>query len=244
DPKVPAANWKSALEDLSAVETPDPATVRVRFQRAYAERLIGFNLPIVSAAAYARAKTASETGRKPFGSGPYRLDSWEANQRLRLLRRDGDAGGFREVVFRVIPSNATWFQAGARGELDEFRVSRDQMKTAQASPDFMRRHPLLKVPQFLVAMVVWNCRHPFLADARVRRALALAWPRAEAALRLYPPEGATLASGPFPPSSPENAADVPVPRQDVAESARLLDEAGWKVGRDGVRRKGARKASI
>ena len=154
----------------------------------------------------ARAKTASETGRKPFGSGPYRLDSWESNQRLRLLRRDGDAGGFREVVFRVIPSNATWFQAGARGELDEFRVSRDQMKTAQASPDFMRRHRLLKVPQFLVAMVVWNCRHPFLADARVRRALALAWPRAEAALRLYPPEGATLASGPFPPSAPENAA--------------------------------------
>jgi len=244
DPKVPATNWRPALEDMAAIETPDAATVRVRFQRTYAERLLAFNLPIVSAAAFARAKTPSETGRKPFGSGPYRLESWESNQTLRLVRRDGDPAAFREIVFRVIPSNATWFQAGSRGELDEFRVSRDQMKTAQASTGFMARNRILKVPQFVLALVVWNCRHPFLADARVRRALALAWPRAETALRLYPPEGATLASGPYPPSAPENAADVAVPRQDAAESARLLDEAGWKAGPDGVRRKGGRRASI
>ena len=34
-----------------------PATVRVRFSRPYAERMLAFNLPIVSAAAYGRAKS-------------------------------------------------------------------------------------------------------------------------------------------------------------------------------------------
>jgi peptide/nickel transport system substrate-binding protein len=244
DPKVPAATWRWGFEDLAAIETPDAATVRFRFLRPYAERLLAFDLPIVSAAAYGRAKDAAETGRRPFGSGPYRLESWEPNQKITLVRRESDSKAFARVVFRIIPSSATWFQAGAQGQLDEFRVGRDQVPTAQASPDFMARHRILKVPQFMVALVVWNCRNPFLADPRARRAVALSWPRSEAALRLYPPQGAALAAGPYPPSEPENAPELAPVRQDAAAAARLLDEAGWKPGRDGVRRRGDRKASF
>jgi peptide/nickel transport system substrate-binding protein len=247
DPKVPASTWRWGFEDLSAIETPDAATVRFRFQQPYAERLLAFNLPIVCAAAFARAKSPAETGRKPVGSGPYRLAAWEANQKLRLSRRNGapeSSAAFAEVIFRVIPDGAVRFQAGARGELDEFRVGRDQMKIAQASPDFLARHRILKVPQFLEAVVFWNCHSPLLSDPRVRRALARVWPREETARRLYPPEGAALVSGPYPPLVPENASDVPAPTQDLAAGVRLLEEAGWKPGPDGVRRKGGKKASL
>jgi ABC-type transport system substrate-binding protein len=136
------------------------------------------------------------------------------------------------------------FQAGLRGELDEFRLSRDQIKTAQESPEIAKRYRILRVPQFMEVLVIWNCRQPFLADPRVRLALAHAWSREEAARRLYPPEGAALVSGPYPPGALENAPELAPPVYDPALAARMLDEAGWKVGKGGLRAKGDRKASI
>ena len=125
DPKVPAVNWRWGFEDVRSVETPDRATVIVRFQKPYAERLFAFTMPIVSAAAYGRAG-ASPPGRQPFGSGPYRLESWTTNQRIVLARRAGASPQlfpFGRMVFRIIPDGNVAFRAGSAGELDEFRVS-------------------------------------------------------------------------------------------------------------------------
>ncbi|HTR03538.1 MAG TPA: ABC transporter substrate-binding protein [Thermoanaerobaculia bacterium] len=247
DPRVAAPQWRALLEDLAAIETPDPATVRVRFSKPYAERMQTFTMPIVSAAAYEHAKDPSETARHPVGSGPYRLETWESNQKVRLVRRDGPGGAdvhFDEVVFRIIPEGAVRYQAGLRGELDEFRLSRDQRQPAEANPEFTKRFRVIKAPQFMQALLIWNCKNPFLADARVRLALAHSWPRADTLKRLYPPDGAALTSGPYPPNLPENAPGLVPPSYDPAESGRLLEQAGWKTGPDGIRRKGARKASI
>lgn len=247
NPKVDSPTWKAAYEDVAAIETPDPATVRVRFSRPYAQRMLAFTMPIVSAAAFGKAANDAETSRHPVGSGPYRLESWESNQKLRLVRRDGPANAdahWDEIVFRVIPDSTVRYQAGLRGELDEYRLSRDQVKPAQASPEFAARFRAIRVPQLLEVLLVWNCRHPFLADARVRRALAHAWPREEAAKRFYPPEGAALVAGPYPPGVPENAPGLLPPAYDPAEAAKLLDEAGWKIGPKGIRRRNADRASI
>ncbi len=245
DPKAHALNWRPALEDLDKVETPDAATARVTFRKPYAERLLAFNLPIVSAAAYRRAPKA--TDRSPVGSGPYRLESWETNQKLTLARRKDapeGAASFHRIVFRIIPEPATRFQAGARGELDEFKVTRDQRAPAEKMPGFLERNRILKVPHFSEVFVLWSCRNPLLADPRVRRALSMAWPRAETAKRLYPPDGASLVSGPYPAGLAENASEVAPPPYDPAAAGRLLDEAGLKLGADGVRRKGGKQASL
>ncbi len=247
DPKVAAATWRAMFEDLAAIETPDPQTARLRFSHPYAERMLAFTVPIVSAAAFGHARDAAEVVRHPVGSGPYRLDAWETNQKIKIVRRDGPGNAdarFDEVVFRVLPDGSVRYQAGLRGELDEFRLSRDQRKTADASPEFHSRFRIIKAPQFLQVLLIWNLRNPFLSDKRVRLALAHAWAREETAKRMYPPEGGALVTGPFPPDVPENPPDLAPPSYDPAESARLLDEAGWKPGPGGIRRKGTRKASI
>jgi peptide/nickel transport system substrate-binding protein len=244
DPKVPAVTWRWGFEDLAAVETPDPTTVVVRFQKPYAERLLAFTLPIVAASAFAQKRNSD---REPFGSGPYRLESWEPGQKLTLTRRADTPVSdfpFAKIVFRVIPDNSVRFRAGARGELDEFKITRDQRPAAEKSPEFLAHNRIVEAPQFLTVMVVWNCRHPLLADRRVRQALAMAWPRAQAARQLYPPNGASLVSGPYPATAEENAADVPPPKEDLQEAARLLDEAGVRLGADGFRQKGGKRASL
>lgn len=244
DPKIPSVNWRPGFEDVVAVETPDAATVIVRFRRVHSERLLFFTIPIVSAAAYARP---SEADRKPVGTGPYRLESWVPNQALTLKRRadaPANESSFEKIVFRIIPTNAVSFQAGLRGDLDEFYIARDQVAAARASAEFQAKNRLLKVPLFVSAMIVWNCRNPYLADVRVRRALAMAWPRAETAKRLYAPDGATLISGPYPPGIPENAPELAPPPYDTAAAGRLLDEAGLRMRPDGFRRRGGKRVSF
>ncbi len=244
DPKVPAVNWKAGLADVTAVETPEPGRVVVRFRRPYAQRMLAFNLPIVSRAAFQRAGNAD---RQPFASGPYRLESWEAKQKLTLIRRadqSPQAYPFRRIVFRVIPDGEVRFRSGTLGELDEFHVGRDQLGAAGRSVEFQSRNRIVKVPYPTVAVVVWNCRNPILSDARVRRALARAWPRAEVAKRLYPPDGAALLSGPYPAGVPENAPDVRPTPYDPAESVKLLNEAGLSMGRDGFRQRRGRRVSL
>jgi peptide/nickel transport system substrate-binding protein len=244
DPKVKVGNWRPWFEDVVSVETLDTFSAIVRFRRPYAERLLGFSMPVVSAAAYARP---ANVDRKPVGTGPYRLESWISKQALTLRRRDDVPASehtFEKIVFRIIPDNAVRFQAGMRGELDEFYVTRDQVSVAQRSPEFQSRNRLLKAPQFQVAMALWNCRNPILADVRVRRALAMAWKRAEIAKRLYPPDGASLLSGPYPPGVPENAPDVKLPLYDPQASGGLLEEAGLTMGPDGFRHRGGRRVSL
>lgn len=244
DPKVPAPNWKWGFKDVTAIETPEPGRVIVRFARPYAQRMLAFNLPIVSRKAFAAGGNAD---RLPIASGPYRLESWKPKQSLTLVRRADQSAEiypFRRIVFRVIPDGAVPFRAGSLGELDEFKISRDQRVQAERSPDFQKRNRILKVPYPTVVMLLWNCRNPILADARVRRALARAWPRAETAKRLYPPDGAALLTGPYPAGVSENAPDVAPTPYDPAESARLLDQAGLVLGKDGFRQHRGKRVSL
>jgi peptide/nickel transport system substrate-binding protein len=244
DPKVPALNWKAGFEDVAAVETPDPGRAIVRFRRAYGPRMFAFNMPIVARSNYG---SSSDPDRHPRASAPYRLESWEPGQKLTMVRRN-DASAkefpFARIVFRIIPDDAVRFRAGLRGELDEFRVSREQLPEAQRSADFLSRNRIERVPVFGVAALVWNCRNAFLSDKRVRLALARSWNREEVARSLYPPDGARLDTGPYPAGLPENAPEIsPVPF-DTAGAAKLLDEAGLSAGVDGLRRKGGKRVSL
>jgi peptide/nickel transport system substrate-binding protein len=243
DPRVPAVNWRWGFEDVTAVETPDAQSVLVRFRRPYAERILAFNVPIVAAASAAHPADAN---RKPFGTGPYRLESWEANQKITLVRRSdaGASAGFAKIVFRVIPDAAVRLRAGTRGELDEFKINRDQRAGAARSPEFTAANEIWKVPYPSITVLVWNFRNPMLADRRVRIALTHVWPRADAARQLYPPDGAALLTGPYLPGARENAPEIAPPAYDPALAGRLLDEAGYRRGADGVRRSGSRRLTF
>lgn len=247
DPKVPAFNYRDAFADVAAIETPDASTARIRFRAPDAQRLLAFNLPIVSRAAYARAATPADVDRRPVGSGPYRLEKWETNRAISLVRREGAAGkpaAFPRVVFRIIPDSTVRFRAGTRGDLDEFRIGRDQRASAGTSQDFLAKNRILKVPQPVTAYLLWNLRNPFLADPRVRRALAHSWQREEAARRLYPPDGAALVSGPYLPGSLEGDPGVRPAVYDPALAGRLLDEAGWRGPAGGFRARAGKRASL
>lgn len=98
-------------------------------------------------------------------------------------------------------------------------------------------------------MCFFNSARTKLSDVNVRKALALAIDRqalAEAVAAPGMPAQAisdSIATGAFPASTPWGSVHAKLPT-DASEAARLLDEAGWLLGTDGVRTKGAEKLTL
>ncbi len=84
--------------------------------------------------------------------------------------------------------------------------------------------------------------HPFLSDLKVRQALSMSIDRKQIETLLYGPLGtATCNMLPAPAiyASPNTKCNL-----DSAKAAELLDEAGWKVGANGIREKDGVKMKI
>lgn len=84
--------------------------------------------------------------------------------------------------------------------------------------------------------------HPFLADLKVRQALKLAINTGELAAQLYGETGAATCN--IVPAPASMASKNTKCTADLAAANKLLDEAGWVKGSDGIRAKGAVKMKI
>ncbi len=183
----------------------------------------------------APASFADGAVRAIIGTGPYRITELLAPQKLEAARFD-DWWGPRPAIERVA------YLAVGRGETRAAMAESGQAEIvatlAPETVDRLRRNARLQVitvPVPRTRAIKLNCASPLFADARTRRAFALALDRdgmARALLRS--PE--TAANQFFPPALPDwHLADLPPPRRDIAAAARLLDEAGWRPGPDGIR---------
>ena len=74
DPKTPALTRRALFDGFVKAEAVDARTARVVFSTAAAGRRDAFNLPLLSAAAWAGADVATHPrNRNPLANGPYRL---------------------------------------------------------------------------------------------------------------------------------------------------------------------------
>lgn len=181
--------------------------------------------------------------REPLGNGPFRLVEQAAGQHLRLVRSEhaSPRAELDEVVVRVLPSAAALGAALEAGEVDA-TVGAGGLPL-QAARELAARSPerftVLRAPGAQWAHLQMNLDDPWLKDRRVRRALALALPRAAMVDAVFQGEAA-LADTYLPERHWGFSALPPLPN-DPAEARRLLDEAGLKPGPDGVRVDGSGK---
>jgi peptide/nickel transport system substrate-binding protein len=178
--------------------------------------------------------------RAIIGTGPYRLTDLLAPQRLDAERFPGwwgPAPAIERVSYLAVGRGET------RAAMAEGGQAEIVTTLAPETVDRLRRNPrvqVVTVPIPRTRALKLNAKLPFFADARVRRALALALDRegmARALLRS--PEGA--ANQFFPPALPDwHLEGLPPPRRDLAAAQRLLDEAGWRPGPDGIRARDGR----
>jgi len=230
DPKNHSPNL-GALAVVSAIETPDPATVRFVLKEPFASFLQNLTLGIVPA----HLGDAKEFADAPVGSGPFRWGEWRPGERLVLLAFDGSWEGrprLDRVVFRIVGNETTRLLEARRGRIDLLWNN----VPPYAAP-FLREAPDLAVttrPGITYQYLGFNLRDAILKDARVRRAIAHAIDRDRIIKALFlglARPAATLLA----PENWAHAGDVATYPYDPALARRLLDEAGFPVRTDGNR---------
>jgi peptide/nickel transport system substrate-binding protein len=234
------ATWFEHL-DRKQTRPADDLTAVVVFKEARPGQLFAFNIAILPEHVYAKGNFKNDYNDTAVGNGPYRLARREKGTSV-LLERRADYKGVRpridSVLFKVVNDHAVALQAVRRGDIDETRVPLDlwylQKDTLAKDVNFRQTFRLA------YSCIMWNERHPVLAQKTVRRALAMAYDRPHIIESLYHGAARPM-TGPFTPDQWARDPDVKPIDYDPAGARRLLEADGWRdADGDGVLEKDGR----
>ncbi|MEM7522759.1 MAG: peptide ABC transporter substrate-binding protein [Pseudomonadota bacterium] len=261
------------FDDVVNVEALDPLTVKVTFGKAkpfpYGP-FVGGESPIIQKAQFescqgANAPECTEQNFGPHGTGPFRVTEFKANDTISMeanpyfrdpakpafatltFKGGGDAQAAARSVLQTGEFDYAWnlqidpgilndmAGAGKGTVVSAFGTGVERMMVNLTNPDASlgdKRSTREGGP------------HPFLTDPAVRRALSLAIDRNLLAEVGYGAAGkATCNVVPNPPQYVSTANDWCL-TQDIDQAKKILDDAGWAVGGDGVRAKDGVRLSI
>ncbi len=178
----------------------------------------------------------------PIGDGPFKLKQWLHGSDLIFVPNELYWRGpphLREIDIKIIPNPNTQLNALRTHEIDLI----DGVSKPLAGE--LRSIPGIKIQTQLQANyrhLDFNAKNPILSDARVRRAIAQAINVPKIIHDVYANEG-VQASTDIPPFSWAAAPLPPIP-YDPARAARLLEDAGWQAGPDGIRVKDGQRLAL
>ncbi len=213
------------------------------------------------------AEACQAANLAPIGTGPYKVVEFKPGDvvlyEINEFYRDPDKPFFKQVQFKGggdAPSAArAVLQTGDTDWAWNLQVEASVLTqlAAQGGAGQLVIYNVANVERLLINFTnpdpalgderaQLSQPHPFLTDHAVRKALALAIDRAAIAEQLYGPAGSPtcylLWYPPFRSGIDEYFGDdCP---QDIAEANRILDEAGWVRGADGVRAKDGVRLSV
>jgi peptide/nickel transport system substrate-binding protein len=262
----------SRYEGIKSIDTPDAQTIVITFDgpkpNPY-QAFVGGTSPILQEAQFkdcvgAKAATCTAQNNAPIGTGPFMVTDFKVNDVVTyaanpnyrdpakpafatlVLKGGGDAQSAAQAVMQTGEMDYAWntqvnpevqaqMTAGGKGHfVNGFGtlVERIEMNLTDPSPDLPEgerstpKHP-----------------HPFLTDPNVRKALSMAIDRQALVDIGYGDAGRpTCNLVPAPEIFASDNTDCL--KQDMEGAKALLDQAGWKVGADGIREKDGKKLHI
>ncbi|WP_439831121.1 ABC transporter substrate-binding protein [Aeromonas caviae] len=194
---------------------------------------------------------AKAYAQKPVGAGPYRLVSFLPGQQLVVEANPYYAGGnndFKRLVFVFIDEESA-YAAAQSSQLDLVRIAPSLAPTVPASlklwvrPSVENRGIVFPIPpaggKDAKGYPIGN---DVTSDVAVRRAINYAIDRKLLADQLL--EGHAIPAYSAVEGLPWLNKATAFKDVDAAHANALLDEAGWKMGSDGIRHKGDLRAAF
>jgi peptide/nickel transport system substrate-binding protein len=223
-----------SFKSVTSIEVRDPLTVVVRTNRP--EPGLLFNLSdglfgIVEKGA------GREEGLHPVGTGPFRFVDQVQDKEVVLERNASYWAGapkLQRLRFDVVPDTVTAALEMKKGSADvESNLITPDMVHALGSVRGLRTET---APGAFVIYANFNVNDPALRDKRVRQAIAYAIDRDAMIAALWRGQ-AHIANTLLPLGHWAAASDAELSRypHDVARAVRLLDAAGLKSDKDGIR---------
>jgi peptide/nickel transport system substrate-binding protein len=263
----------SNFQGVKDVEVVDPLTVRVHFEQPTPHPygpFVGATSPIIQKAQFANclgaaAPTCTDANFGPHGTGPFKVKEFKANDvvvfELNPNYRDPAKPAFATVVFKgggdapsaakavletgefdyawnmqVPPDVLAQMLAAGKGRIiNAFGTQVERLHTNLSNPD-----PALGEKRSTLE----GGPHPFLTDPNVVKALSLAIDRNVIAEKGYGNAGQPTCNVVPAPANYVSTANDWCLTQDVAAANKLLDDAGWTMGSDGVRVKDGKRLSV
>jgi peptide/nickel transport system substrate-binding protein len=189
----------------------------------------------------------AEFNKHPVGTGPYRFVRWTPNQSIELAANPDYYEGkphIRRYLLRIIPEAGTRLMELKSEGIDSLNFTPDQYQHQSGGPAFEKtvakyRYPSTSTYTYLGFNLA---RAPF-DDKRVRMALSRAIDRQALINGILLGLGQPC-TGPYSPAMPAYNKAVKAVPYDLSAAAKLLDEAGWVPGKDGIRAKDGKRLSF
>lgn len=230
----------AAYASIASIDAPDSYTVVLHLKRA--DNYLLSNLS-TGAMGILPSGSSADFWKHPVGTGQFRFVSQHLDQDV-VIERNAQSWSvvprIARVRFLVVPDATTESLELKKGSADVAVNSLpiDTLDTLSESPNLR----IEQTPGTQVQYLGFNLRDPLLKDARVRQAMACAIDR-NLILRTLQrgharPAWSLLPEGHWAYSDPGEHFDY-----DPARAGKLLDEAGFKKGADGVRMRLTMKTS-
>lgn len=221
------------------VSAPDPRTLRVTLEYptphflSMLQHWIFYPLHLPSIARVGPVDRRGTAWARPgvlVGNGPFVLAEWRSGERIVVTRNPQywDAAQVRlEAIhfhpFESVDAEERAFRAGQLHVTDAAPIAK-VAAYRRDSPELLRIDPYLGTYFYRI-----NVRRPFLNEARVRRALALAIDRTAIVERIL--QGGQAPAAGFVPDDLPAYESPNTLRSDPAAARQLLAEAGYPEGR-------------
>lgn len=258
--------------DVKDVEAIDDLTVKVTFGVSkpfpYGP-FVGAQAPIIQAAQFAdclgaKAPECTDANFGPIGTGPFKVTEFRPNDVISFEAndnyRDAAKPAFATVTFKGGGDTA----AAGRAVLETGEF--DYAWNMQLAPDVLAamaskgKGQVVSAFGTLVERIMINLTdpnpdlgderstakhpHPFLSDPAVRQALSMAIDRDLLVEIGYGDAGRPTCNVLPAPEIYKSTANDACLKQDTEGAMKMLDDAGWTVGGDGIRQKDGVRLSI
>jgi peptide/nickel transport system substrate-binding protein len=268
NPQTDCAPLRGYYDDIESVEAPDDWTCVIRWKKTLWHSIaFGLGRETMPEFVFGFSESGDRFPPETFGQqfnehwlnkigvcgcGPYRFVSYEPGKWITMERFDDwhGARGPHGVKYPVQKKRAliysdpeTTYLKIQSGELDITGLTAPQYRKSflanddPNSPFKDGRIGQYKYQRSSYFYIGWKNTDPLFSDPKVRKALALACNRFDIAEKIFLGRLVPMAAPVFPGSPQSDPALKPLPF-DLAEAARLFDEAGWKRNDEtGVREK-------
>ncbi|MEV0586385.1 peptide ABC transporter substrate-binding protein [Nonomuraea sp. NPDC050310] len=251
--EVAATANGSLVSNFAEVTAPDPATLVIKTKEPQSNVLYVSipkrGIPIVPKHVWEgkTIKTEKNDAFPVVGYGPWTLTEYKPEQYARYsANKEFVLGGpkFDKMIQQVFKASDSAVAALRSGQLDFVEgVNATQFKALQGQPGLLTAQTAGN--GWYGLEINHNARtrtgkkigtgHPALGDPVVRKAIALATDKKTLVDKVLDGLG-TVGQGYLPPAWPQwNWTPPQVTPYDPAEANRILEEAGYKKGADGVR---------
>lgn len=235
---------------IEGIQVIDPKTITITTEKVNAQTLSLIGGEVISKAYYGKEykqgnlEYLKELYGKPMGAGAYKLDKYIPGQEVRFVANENYFEGKPKIehfIYKITKgdTNLQQFQAG--------EVDYDGFTTNAETIEQLKELGFANINVYTgssYGYIKMNYKKPHFKDKRVRQAFIYGLER-QKIIDTYFQGYASLVNVPITPVSWAYTEEgINKYEYNLEKAKKLLDEAGWKAGSDGIREKDGQKLKV